>query len=159
MRRLKLLFYLFVVNSLFLINNAEAQNQKPLSGTGCLSGGKIYYSYIETIFQYNGSTVTGFRYRYNSNLSYDAYANCAPGDTKSYYRLGSTAQQPSPNTNSNTNIGCGFGTTYDTANSGTMYYFTVVNCPLDESAYVLLAAISIVGIYFIRQRKNYQPII
>ncbi|WP_316804039.1 hypothetical protein [Pedobacter nototheniae] len=113
----------------------------------------MYYSYTRTVYQMNGSTVTGFRYQYNSSLYYDLFTTCNPGDTKTYFRQGSAAQQPSPNTNSNTNIGCGFGTTFDTANSGIMYYFTVVACPLDESIYILLGFAGVMGFFFIRQKK------
>ena len=119
----------------------------PTSG-GCLVGGKMYTTYLTTL--YTGlagtppnQTITGYRYQYSSS---GAIASCYSGR--------SNFVGPDPNATGNTpiaDIGCGLTSVYanNTISTST---FLVIQCPIDDYILLFFVPFSLLVVRFLAKR-------
>ena len=137
---------LFLTISLFIImfSTDLSYAQMPSPDAGCVMGNKLYTNYIGTI-----TSGKNFRHRFSPSPSYDVYTNCVNGDIQTYFQKTNTAQQVLDK--KLWDIGCGTGTTYSSL-TGTMYFYNLINCPIDDFVPIALLGAGSIGFFFLRKR-------
>lgn len=110
-------------------------------GSGCLMPDNTFLT------SYNMTTTSGTNYRYSFFAS-PSYNRFCSSSAAQYIRLGSAVNAP------NFNINCGTTTTYAGNNVGVMYYYTLLQCPLDEKAWCLLFPIAYFALRSFTRNEN-----